>query len=187
MARRTSTVSGNRANGEAPPPSTLAAQIVQNGTRPVNAASQQNVNTAAFHQMLQGILTDPDANQETDLQVNVQLIRVVTTAGLTVLTADNPFAQWDLLVPAASDSITVIEATVQRQPEVLLAPCNQDGPPLVLWLLARLAAICGRQRCEDLPIRRLLESCSQRLSISLDLWQYDFMLQQVIMDCVEGM
>lgn len=187
MARRIPVANGVRSNGDAPPSSTLAAQIVQNRTRVETTSSQQNGNSATFTQLLQEILTNSAAIPETDVQINVKLISVVAEAGLDVLTRDDPFPQWDILIPQATDSITVIEATVQRQPEVLLAPISNDGPPLILWLLARLTAVWGRPQCRGLPVRRLLESAVQALNESIDLWQYAATLQQVIEDCIEGM
>lgn len=185
MARGIPTVNGVHTNGDAPPPSTLAAQIVQNQSRPT--APSQNGETATFAQLLHEILHDHAATPETDVQVNVKLINVVADAGLAPLADGNPFAQWDVLIPQAVDSIAVIEATIRRQPEVLFSAISPNGPQLLLPLIARLAAVCGLQRCEDVPVVRLLNSMFHILKTSIDLWQYAQTLRQVLQECVDGM
>ena len=196
MARRTSSaarphLNGTHANGarthtngDLPPPSTLAAQIVQNQAR--NEASQQNGEKATFAGLLREILHS-GATPETDIQVNVQLITVVVEAGLTVLTRDDPFAQWDILLPQAVDSIAVVQATIVRQPDVLQTPISADGPQLLLWLLARLIAVCGKQKGQDLPIPGLLNAAFASFERSTKLWKSAPLLRSLIRDCVDGM
>lgn len=184
MARRTSNVNGTHTNGDVLPPSTLAAQIVQNQT---TAVPQQNGDTPTFAELLQEILNNHNATPETDVHVNVKLISVVAQAGLGPLTDGNPFAQIDNLLDQATDSLTVIESTIRQQPEVLFTNTGANGPQLLLPLLARLLAICGREKCHDLPITRLLDSMFSAISASIDLWQDASSLQQVIESCVNGM
>lgn len=177
-------------NNEAPPPSTLAAQIVQNQT--VARASQQQQQhqqggeKATFSGLLHEILHNPAATPETDLSVNVQLISVVVEAGLSVLARDDPFAQFDVLVPQAEDSLSVVQATIVRQPEVLLAPISADGPPLLLWLVARLVALCGRPRCEGLKIAGMVDAAIRALEKSGKLWRSAEDVKALVRDCVNG-
>jgi len=184
MARRMPNVNTSHVNGNAPPPSTLAAQIVQNQTR--HAGLPKDGETATFAQLLQEILSNANAVQETDVDVNVQLINVVAEAGLAPLPLDNPFAQWDVLVPQARDSIAVIENTLKRQPEVLITQVSEDGPQLLLPLLARLLAVCGRQRCHDIPIPRLIDTAITSLSTSVRLWQSVRPVKRVFREVVDG-
>jgi len=185
MARHMTETNGVLTNGDAmPPPSTLAAQIVQNQTRP--AAPQQNGQDATLAQLLHEMLYNPATVQETNPAVNVQLVSVVVEAGLGPLASDNPFAQFDVLIPQAKDSITVVEKTVKRQPHLLLTPISEDGPQLALPLLARLIAVCGRPKCQDLPIPALIDSLIKTLSASAEVWQSAKTLQQVIQDMVDG-
>jgi serine/threonine-protein kinase ATR len=181
MVRRQPAVNGTYPNGDAPPPSTLAAQIVQNQT---TAIPQQNGDTPTFSELLQEILSNHTATPETDLQVNVKLVSVVAQAGLGPLIDGNPFAETDQLLEQAKDSLTVIESTVKRQPEVLFTITGTNGPQLLLPLLSRLMAVCGRQRCDDLPVVRLVDSTFSALSASIDLWQHAQTLHQVIESCV---
>jgi serine/threonine-protein kinase ATR len=181
---RGSRPNGTHTNGEAPPPSTLAAQIVQNQT--TTRASQQSGEKATFSGLLHEILHSSSATPETDIGVNVQLISVVVEAGLSILARDDPFAQLDLLLPQATDSLAVVKATIVRQPEVLFAPIGQDGPPLVVWLLARLFPLCGRSKCDGLPIAGLINSAISVLGSS-KLWRSAADVQGLIRECINGM
>lgn len=184
------------AGNEAPPPSTLAAQIVQNqivGRASTQAQQQQHQpqqqggnEKATFSGLLHEILHNPAATPETDLGVNVQLISVVVEAGLSVLARDDPFAQHDLLIPQAEDSLSVVQATIVRQPEVLFTPIGADGPPLVLWLLARLMALCGRPKCEGLKIGGLVGEAVAALEKSVKLWRGAEDVKALVRDCVNG-
>ena len=171
-------------NGEAPPPSTLAAQIVQNQT--TTKASQQSGEKATFAGLLHEILHNPSATPETDIGVNVQLISVVVEAGLSVLTRDDPFAQLDILLPQAADSLAVVEATIVRQSDVLFAHISQDGPPLIIWLLARLLPLCSRPKCGELNIAGLIDSAVSAVSKS-KLWRSAAVMQELVRECVNGM
>lgn len=185
MARRIPTINGVHTNGDAPPPSTLAAQIVQNQTRP--PVSQQNGQAATFAGLLNEILHNDTAAPETDIDVNVKLVNVVAEVGLAPLVDGNPFAQWDELILQATDSIAVIESTIKRQPEVLFTAINQDGQQLFLPLLTRLASVCGRDRCDTLPIVNLLDCALSTLEASIEFWQDVLVVRQVLEDCASGM
>ena len=142
----------------APPPSTIAAQIVHNRA---NVARQEPENKALFGKLLQEYLRDPiieDSNTET----NAQLIQVVAEAGLDILLSDDPFAP-DNLLEQAKDSLLVIKLTIARKPEVLLygGQSEDERPPLMLWLLAKILRLMGR---------RALSAIQQDLSsLSMDL------------------
>jgi serine/threonine-protein kinase ATR len=181
---RGSRPNGTHTNGEALPPSTLAAQIVQNQT--TTRASQQSGEKTTFAGLLHEILHSSSATPETDIGVNVQLISVVVEAGLSILARDDPFAQLDLLLPQATDSLAVVRATIVRQPGVLFAPIGQDGPPLVVWLLARLFPLCGRSKCDGLPIAGLINSAIGALGSS-KLWRSAADVQGLIRECINGM
>lgn len=184
MTRRSAAANSNHNNGDEPPPSTYAAQLVQNQTR--HAASQQPGETAPFAQLLHEILHDQNAAQELDVNVNAQLIAVVTELGLAPVNTENPFADQELLLSQAADSLAVIETTVKRQPGVLLLQIAPDGPQLLLSLLAALIALCGRPKCEKLPIGTLLASATVAFECSIDSWQYARTLREVVRECVDG-
>lgn len=175
---------GDRQNGEVPPPSTLAAQIVQHRTDPPDVQKQGT--DATFAQLLYEISHNHAAIVETNIATNVKLINVVAEAGLGPLAENNPFAQWDVLIPQAITSIDVIEATIKRQPELLFTSTSQDGQQPLLPLLAKLFSVCGRPKCQDLPISRLLNAMLQALDASLVHWQSSQLLQHIFEDCMDG-
>lgn len=185
MARRTVNVNGAHANGDAAPQSTLAAQIVQNQTR--TATSQQPAGeTPDIRDLLQAVLYNQGAVQETDVKVNAQLVSVLIQTGLVPLRSANLFADDDVLLSLALDSISVIEATVKRQPEVLLEELTPGGPQLFLDLLTALLGLCGKPRCERLPVAQLLGSAVTALRQSINFWTQALLLQEVIQECVDG-
>ncbi|KAI7526987.1 hypothetical protein KC331_g16625 [Hortaea werneckii] len=186
MARGASQQNGVHINGELPPPSTLAAQIVQNQARPGNTQQpQQNGDSNTLSGLLHEMLHNPAAAQETNVAVNVQLVNVVAEAGLGPLASEDPFAQLDHLLAQARDSIAVIEKTVSRQPEVLFTPVSNDGPQLLLPLLTRLVAICWRPQCSDLPAAPFLNGLIRVLIASTEIWQQARLLQQICQDIVD--
>jgi serine/threonine-protein kinase ATR len=176
-----SRTNGVHTNGEAPPPSTLAAQIVHNQT--TTKATQQSGEKATFAGLLHEILHNPSATPETDIGVNVQLISVVVEAGLSILTRDDPFAQLDVLLPQAADSLAVVEATIVRQSDVLFAHISEDGPPLIVWLLTRLLPLCSRPKCSSLAIAKLINSAINAVGKS-KLWRSAAVIQELVRDCV---
>jgi serine/threonine-protein kinase ATR len=171
---------GGRANGEGPPPSTLAAQMVQNQLRP--ATDSRPGDETTFKKILRDILYDDGAQQETDVTVNAQLIHVVAQVGLTPLATGNPFAD----VEAAVDSIKVIELTVKRQPEVLFTATVSEGPPLLLELLASLVVLYGRPKSQEFAISPALLSLLTSLSSSTESWPKARQLSSILIDCVDG-
>lgn len=190
MARRSLSTNGVHMNGDSlPPASTLAAQIVQNQTRQAASQQQQRIPGPApsFHDLLQEILHNQAAAQETDITVNAQLVSVLIQGCLLPLaTAENqnPFVDGNELLEQAVNSIAVIGITVKRQPDVLLTQLSQGGPLLLLELLVALITLCGRPKCD---IKGLLSSAISALQSSIHLWQQARTLEEVIRECVDGM
>lgn len=177
-------------NGNLPPPSTIAAQLVRNhaesarGNRPADT-------TATFRQLLQEILNKTSA-AETDPEVNLKLVKVVAEAGLDVLFHENPFAQWDVLLPQASDSLAVIGATIRQQPEILFLSDSQSSkayhrPHLLLWLLPKIISLSCHAKIDQLqdPLKSLLCCMVTNLSRTLDMWQHAHALIETLRDCVD--
>ncbi|KAK1813304.1 serine/threonine-protein kinase M1 [Friedmanniomyces endolithicus] len=168
-------------NGNGPPPSTLAAQIVQKQTGP---APQQNEADVQLHDLLHEMLHNPKAVQETSLAVNVKLILVVAEAGLAPLAQSDLFGPSETSVAEATDSIAVIEKTVKRQPELLLTPTSENGPPLALLLFTRLVSVCGRPSCKDLLLSQLLDTSIRAIERSIDFWKHAELLKCFVRDIV---
>ncbi|KAI9826145.1 MAG: serine/threonine-protein kinase M1 [Thelocarpon impressellum] len=153
-----------------PPQSTLAAQIVSNlsttngETRPDDRGN--------FEQLLSEILgagsgsPNDDGAVETDLDVNCKLVSVVTRAGLEVLLREDPFSMAESLLPQAVNSISVIQLTIKRMPQVLFTVPNDSprtaekpGAPLYIWLLPKLQQLLGYTTAEGIQ-ESLLELLS---------------------------
>ncbi|KAG9767193.1 hypothetical protein KCU95_g17617, partial [Aureobasidium melanogenum] len=169
-----------------PPPSTLAAQLVKNHVDTARGLNQPDT-TVTFRQLLQEILSKSSV-PETDVDVNHKLIKVVVEAGLDVLFQDDPFAQWDFLIPQAIDSLAVIQSTIQRQPDILFhnASTNSDqNPHLLLWLFPKLLMLSKHPKGAQLQhsLASLLSSLVLSLSKTLDLWPYAKALLQMLRDC----
>ncbi|KAH0300108.1 hypothetical protein KCU71_g12104, partial [Aureobasidium melanogenum] len=169
-----------------PPPSTLAAQLVKNHVDTARGLNQPDT-TVTFRQLLQEILSKSSV-PETDVDVNHKLIKVVVEAGLDVLFQDDPFAQWDFLIPQAIDSLAVIQSTIQRQPDILFhnASTNSDqNPHLLLWLFPKLLMLSKHPKGAQLQesLASLLSSLVLSLSKTLDLWPYAKALLTMLRDC----
>lgn len=178
---------GLSANG-IPPPSTIAAQIVQHQS---NAnARREPENRALFGKLLQEYLNDPAA-EESDAHINARLIHVIAEAGLDVLHKENPFAQ-ELLVPQAIKSIAVITLVIQRYPKTLLfvEPAGNHGTPvpLLLWLFPKLLSLLGKSVSNALQesIGSLLSLCIGTLSEKGRPWQDAASILHLYRSCVDG-
>ncbi|KAI5198982.1 hypothetical protein AUEXF2481DRAFT_78310 [Aureobasidium subglaciale EXF-2481] len=171
-----------------PPPSTLAAQLVRNHVETARGV-QQTDTTATFRQLLQELLNKNSA-PESDLEVNHKLIKVVVEAGLDVLFQDDPFPQWDFLLPQAVDSLAVIQSTIQTQPDILFhhaSPSNpEQHPHLLLWLFPKLLMVAKHSKGDQLqgPLASLLSSLVMSLTKTLDLWPHAKALLQMLRDCI---
>ncbi len=135
------------------PQSTLAAQLVSHFTDGKKHPRTQNDET--FRQLLQEIL-DVESGQvvrpeplETDSDVDCKLIYVIVKAGLEKISSDDPFNGKTEMSRQAADSLTAINFTIKRNPEVLFAAPQFQGPdprpigPLYLWLVPKLLSIAG--------------------------------------------
>lgn len=170
-----------------PPPSTIAAQLVKNHAE-FAPGSRQIDNSATFRQLLQEILNRTSA-PENDVEVNHKLIHVVVEAGLDVLLQDNPFAQWDVLLPQAIDSLAVVESTIARQPDILLyedSTLIHRQPNLLAWLFPKILSLSSHHKGATLQqgLQNLLKCMMICLSKTLDLWQYCHAMLDTFQDCV---
>ncbi|KAL7276740.1 serine/threonine-protein kinase M1 [Rhizina undulata] len=149
-----------------PPPSSIAVILnLQKAADPTQRLSDRDV----FQQLLAEIL-GPEGGEpgssvglEDDLAVNYKLIQVVTSAGLSILLQDDPFASSNELIHQASNSLIVVKLTIQRTPQVLFCPppvddsSQTDQSVLYLWLLSRLLPLLGHRAAERL-VEELLET-----------------------------
>lgn len=134
---------------QAPPPSTYAAQIVDNienaRSRPHSSGSRSHLQEL-LHRVLEADKRDTFAEGAFDssLEVNHKLICVIVRACLSFPASLNPFESQRDVFEQARDSLAVIRVTIKRVPEVLWElPDGEDTyarpeGPLFLWLIPHL-------------------------------------------------
>lgn len=158
-------------NNREPPASTLAAQIVDDLTRGKSHPKYQD--QERFRSLLREILdtNNEDGDEitqaiETSTNVNCRLIYVVTRAGLEASFSGDSFEKQDELNKQALESLSVVELTLRRCPEVLFTVLERgetdlqlDGP-LYLWLVPRLFTVlgCNEDREVRLGVLRVLRT-----------------------------
>ena len=161
-------------NGDRPPASTFAAQIVDNLS---NTKAQKNPsNQAILRQLLREILDadqaeyPPAGTIETNIEVNQRLIYVISRAGLDNLHDDSPFEVQKDIHDQALDSLSVIDLTIRRCPDVLFSVPeessvrNRPTGPVFLWLVPQMTNLLDDKTKEEIRLRaeKIL-----RLSLSL--------------------
>lgn len=171
-----------------PPPSTLAAQLVKNHIDSARGLPQPDT-IVPFRQLLQELL-NKNSVPETDVETNHKLIKVVVEAGLDVLSQENPFPQWDVLLSQATDSLAVIQSTILKSPDILffqgpkLPPAQR--PHLLLWLFPKLLTTLKHPEASRLQdaLASLLSSVILLLSKSMELWPHVKPLLHMFRDCI---
>jgi len=176
---------GYHHNGDLPPASTIAAQIVHNRT---NVSREEPENQELFSKLLQEYLTDPIAD-EASLETNAQLISVVAEAGLDAVHKGNPFAP-DAAIQRASDSLRVMELSIRRSPQLVFyngSDTTPDGanPPLILWLLPKLLALAGRQEIQS-QVAAFLCTCIRLTLTASHLWRRGQALIELVRVMIQG-
>ncbi|KAF1921015.1 hypothetical protein BDU57DRAFT_509551 [Ampelomyces quisqualis] len=165
----------NTTNGNAnlPPPSTIAAQIVQNASN--LHARHDAAAKVSFGELVKEFLQHPSTD-EPDSQL-VALICVIVEAGLEGLFKDDPFAQ-DQQRQQGIDSISALNLIIQKKPHLLLSAKDSDEqgspqPPLLVWLFPKLLGLISHVTLQPLHqhARSLLELCLSTLVHSPSSWR----------------
>jgi serine/threonine-protein kinase ATR len=147
----------------APPPATLAAQLVNNltnGRKPSFREEQDDFKLIVAEVSNFDKIKDDNTTLEEITEYNHKLVYVVSKATLEVLINDDPFANQARLIEQASQGLEVLIASIQETPSILEAVAAPDSTlrtgrdiPLWLWLFPRLLTLVGRDRCEALQDR----------------------------------
>jgi hypothetical protein len=146
MARKSAATGVGRGDAGQPPPSTLAAQLVQHRKEPGGVAT--------FHQLLDEIIANPDT-VEANVQENYKLITVVAEAGLKDSFASDPFVATNGAAQLRA-SLDVIEIAFRRNPDVLFysgAGTEGPGSQICLLLLPKLVSVLTMPQRPDLAQR----------------------------------
>ena len=143
-------------NGESPV-SSLAAQLVNNLTRPEQQSRHQD--REDFEQLLQIFEAEGQGHGHADPLVakeeSIKLIDVVIKAGLDVLLRGSPFEDSKVLCERAIRSLKVIAVTLTRSPAVLYGSNDEDRGvhpmgPIYLWLVPKLVNVAFQELDQEL-------------------------------------
>lgn len=177
-----------------PPPSTLAAQLVQSittSTRPSALPDETNELKRLFA-VIERIKNQPEAlksNRER-IEHNHMLIYVYTRVVLEGLKWDDPFANHTNVCAEALKAISFLQITINETPAVLnyttdgTAFLSRGQEPLWLWLLPRVLRMLGLNSCRSLTpmIQQLCQSFLTASQRNGTLWR----LHPAVQDYFQG-
>lgn len=191
-----------------PPPSTMAAQLINDlstaghqPSRQVDAGSLEslmsqvaNAETKAARQLEE----DPESIEDPDhkLERKHKLIYVFSRALLERIVSDDPFVNLPLLVKQADEACDLFLMTLRESPEVLGYTLTADEifpgrgqEPLWKWLFPRLLALLGRKGCEKLTkkIGSIFLVSYRGSARSPKLWGLSSSLYRYLKECVHSM
>jgi serine/threonine-protein kinase ATR len=162
MTNGRETLTSEAMDATAPPPSTLAAQLVESistsarSSRPDETAELQRLFAA-----IEDVKNQPNllGSYEDRIEHNHMLIYVYARVVLESLKWDEPFANAQQLGVDATRAINFLKITVNETPEVLLATANDDGSylfrgtePLWIWIFPKVLKLLGDASCVDLTV-----------------------------------
>ena len=169
--------------GGALPPSTLAAQIVEQHS----ASKGKTLNDdSTFRQLLDEIRASPKA-VEADPEGNYKLITVVAEAGLSNATFKDPFTSPSFARDRVSACLEVIEVALRRTPSILMHNAQNPNPDNALfWLL--LSKVVSLLAFPDMQkiLRRFLRDVVLLLSRSPGNWEDKILFTQILKVGAEG-
>ena len=171
------------------PPSTIAAQIVQN--HDLETSGRQFQDHEQFDQLLQEILAHSEA-EYADTITSYKLVTIVIKGGLLALAHNDPFNSKNKYISRAITSVKIIELTIRKSPEILFDSSLSDlkdglRPPLFLTIFSSIVAVLGYENIESLIpfLRRLLYCCIQEVLDTADIWLRAFALISFYQSCVQ--
>lgn len=146
-------------NGGAPPPSTLAAQLVDEispSTR--STRSDENTELKGLFATIQRVKDDPEILKSASdrIEHNHMLIYVYSRAVLDNIKLDNPFVDQGHVRREVLKAINFLRFTIKETPSVLGYLTTGDAflfrgqEPLWIWLLPQLLRLLGHPHCTEL-------------------------------------
>ncbi|KAK4125293.1 phosphatidyl inositol 3-kinase-like protein [Parathielavia appendiculata] len=159
----------------APPPSTLAAQLVENISASATKSSRPDETTELkrLFATIEKVKNDPDClmTHEERVQHNHLLVYVCGGVFLESLKLDDAFADRERLEADALKAVNFLEVTIKETPTVL--KCTTDGEtflgrgrePLWVWILPKLLRMLGHRRCLGVS-RKIEELCRYMLVLA---------------------
>lgn len=170
-------------DNNAPPPSTLAAQLV--GSISASTRSSRPDETAELQRLfaaIEQVKDAPDllASYQDRVEHNHMLIYVYARVVLEGLKWGEPFANTSQLRTDAMRAIHFLKITVNETPEVLLFVADKGaflfrGPePLWIWIFPKILKMLGNELCADLvaPIEAFFGELYLTAARSNSLWPH---------------
>lgn len=151
-----------RPNGETqPPPSTLAAQLVENistSTSGTSTRSTENGELKRLFSVIENIKNNPDLLQtsEDKTRHNHMLIYVYFRAVLDALRPDDPFLDKERIRAEGSKAIHFLKLAVVETPPVLVCSADPDeflsrgSEPLWTWAFPKILRLLGHPQYHEL-------------------------------------
>ncbi|KAI1460108.1 phosphatidyl inositol 3-kinase [Annulohypoxylon moriforme] len=146
-------------NNNVPPPSTLAAQLVENISASTRSSRpDETAELKRFFGIIEEVKNQPDIlkTSKERMEHNHMLIYVYTRVVLETLRWDDPFADKVQLRADASRAVDFLKITIRETPEVLSVKSDpslflfRGGEPLWLWIFPKVLKLLGSGYCTDL-------------------------------------
>ncbi|KAF5605879.1 uvsb pi-3 kinase [Fusarium pseudocircinatum] len=142
-----------------PPPSTLAAQLVENISASTKSSkSDENSELKGFFAIIQRVKDDPTLlkTPEDRVEHNHMLIYVYSRAVLEGIRLDDPFLDRTQVRTEGLKAISFLRFSIKETPEVLKHRVGEQEymfrgrEPLWVWLLPQLLRLLGHSQCLEL-------------------------------------
>lgn len=149
-----------------PPPSTLAAQLVENLSPSTKSRSDDNRELKTLFATIQRIKDDPELlkTYEQRIEHNHMLVYVYCRVALDNAKLEDPFLDSSHVCAEALKAINFLRFTIKETPSVLEYTGEhgfafRDREPLWIWLLPRLLRMLGHRQL--LPLESSIEGFLQ--------------------------
>ncbi|GKT50780.1 uncharacterized protein ColSpa_10961 [Colletotrichum spaethianum] len=143
----------------APPPSTLAAQLVENISASTKSTrSDENAELKRLFAVIEKVKNKPDLLKDAEQRTehNHMLIYVYARVVLEGIKLDDPFADRNHLRNEALKAINFLKVTIEETPNVLSHTTDgkqfvfRGEEPLWIWVFPKILRLLGHSRCLDL-------------------------------------
>ncbi|KAI1825007.1 phosphatidylinositol 3 [Xylaria intraflava] len=167
----------------APPPSTLAAQLVENiSTSARSSRADETSELQRLFAAIEKVKNEPSllTSYQDRIEHNHMLIYVYARVVLEGLKWDEPFANKPQLRADAVRAINFLKLTVNETPEVLLATADngafvfRGAEPLWIWVFPKVLRMLGNDVCAGLEpsIEGFFSELYSAVARSSSLWSH---------------
>lgn len=183
-----------------PPPSTLAAQLVENFSASVRSsrAADETAELQKFLPVIERIKNDPELlkTAQDRIEHNHMLIYVFGLISLDGLKWGDPFvsrAQIEQLEGETLKAVNFLKMTIRETPAVLAYVAEEGtflfrkSEPLWLWILPRVLRLLGMEMAAALssPIEELCRFILLTSNQHCDLWGHTAGILRYLQGCVD--